>query len=117
MYLTYPLHLTFFQDDKRLVTGGQEKIIQIFDLEKPEAEALKLEGHTQAVKTALWSSDDSLIISGGQDSQLIFWDTRTLKPTKTVSTKAPVASVELSLDGKHMTTAAGKEVSFWDINT
>ena len=97
------------------MTGGQEKTLQIFDLEKPEAESIKLEGHTQSVKKALWSSDDSLIISGGQDQQLLFWDTRTLKPVKTVSTKAPVTSIELSLDGKHLTCTAGKEVSFWDV--
>jgi serine-threonine kinase receptor-associated protein len=36
---------------------------------------------------------------------------------KSVSTKVPISSVELSLDGKHITSAVGKEVLFWDVNT
>jgi len=101
-----------------LLTGGQDKVLRLFDLEKPEVEPLKLEGHTDSVKTALWmNSENSTIISGGQDSTLRLWDVRTLKEIKNISAKAPITSIELSLDGKHVTTTAGKEVYFWDIKS
>jgi serine-threonine kinase receptor-associated protein len=109
--------VNFSTDNKRLLSGGQDKILRIFDLEKPEADPLKLEGHADSIKNALWTSNNTTIVSGGQDSTLRIWDVRTLKEVKSINLKAPVGGIEVSLDGKHLTTAAGREVSFWDIKT
>jgi len=107
----------FSPDDKNLLTGCQDKLLRIFDLNKPEAEPLKIEGHTQSLKTAVWSNDGNTIISASQESVLRIFDTRTLTQVKTHSLKAPATSIEISLDGKHITTSVGKEVIFWDANT
>jgi serine-threonine kinase receptor-associated protein len=105
----------FSPDGKKIITGGQDKTLRIFDLEKPEAEAQQMEGHTQSVKQIVWSTQDpNCVISGGGDSALRVWDIRTLKEVKNVPVKAPIMSIELSWDNKHLTMAAGKEVSFWD---
>lgn len=107
----------FSPDTKRLLTGGQDKILRIFDLEKVEAKPLQLTAHTDSIRVALWNADNTTIISGGQDSVLRIWDSRTLTEVKSVAAKAPITSIELSLDGKHFTTTSGKDVSFWDIKT
>jgi len=104
----------FSQDGKRILTGGQDKTLRIYDLTKPEAEPLSLEGHTQPVKIALWSKDDSTIISGGQDSVLRVWDVRTLKEVISRPLKSAITSIEISLNSRHISTTAGKEVIFWD---
>jgi len=109
--------VNFAKDNKRILTGGQDKILRIFDLSKMEADPVKLEGHTQPIKIALWSADDNLIYSAGGESEFKVWDARTLSVIKTVPTKAPLASLELSLDRKHITTCTGKEVCFFDLDT
>jgi len=109
--------VNFAKDNKRILTGGQDKILRIFDLTKKEADPIKLEGHTQPIKVALWSADDNLIYSAGGESEFKVWDSRTLTVVKTVATKAPLSSLELSLDRKHITTCTGKEVAFFDLDT
>eukprot|EP01118_Nematostelium_gracile_P005757 TRINITY_DN182_c0_g1_i2.p1 TRINITY_DN182_c0_g1~~TRINITY_DN182_c0_g1_i2.p1 ORF type:complete len:318 (-),score=59.82 TRINITY_DN182_c0_g1_i2:62-1015(-) len=109
--------VNFSSDDKRLLTGGQDKILRIFDIEKPEAEPLKLEGHTDSVKTAIWMDNNNTIISAGQDLGMRIWDVRTLKEVKNLGSKSPIMDIEISLDGKHMMTAAGKEVQVWDLKS
>ena len=42
------------------------------------------------------------------------WDTRTLTAVKSVTTKNPITGIEISLDGKYLVLAAGKEVIFLD---
>jgi serine-threonine kinase receptor-associated protein len=107
--------VNFSQDNNHILTGGQDKALRIFDLSKPEAEPLIMEGHSQPIKTALWV-DQNTIISGAQDSTFKVWDTRTLSEVKTQVLKNSVSSVEASLDRKHITITSGREVSFWDIS-
>jgi len=109
--------VNFSTDNKRLLTGGQDKILRIFDLGKPEAEPFKLEGHSDSVRVALWNWDNSAVVSGGQDSVLRIWDVKTLKEIRSFPSRSPITSIEVCLDGKHLITTAGKEVSFWDIRT
>ena len=45
------------------------------------------------------------------------WDTRTLQLVRTVDTAAPVTDIELSPDGRFLTTAAGNAVQLWDAVT
>jgi len=104
----------FSRDSTKILTGGQDKILRIFDLAKPEAEPLQLEGHSQPIKIALWCKDNNTIISGGQDSVLRVWDVRTLKEVQSHPVKGAITSIEISLDGRHLSTTSGKDVIFWD---
>lgn len=54
---------------------------------------------------------------GGADQVVRMWDTRSGVQVSTAFAKASVASLELSRDCKYITTAAGKEVTFWDATT
>jgi len=107
----------FSNDNKQILTGGQDKILRLFDLSQPDSDPLKLEGHTQSIKVALWSNDQNTIISAGQEQGIRVWDVRTLSQVKLLNTKSPVSNIEISLDKKHITTTSGKEVNFWDVNT
>jgi len=106
--------VNFTADSKKLLTAGQDQILRIYDLEKPEAEPQQLKGHTQSVKNALWCKNDpNTIISGGGDSALKVWDIRTLSEVKSISVKSSITSIEICLDGKHLVSTCGKEVQFW----
>lgn len=54
----------FTQDSNYLLTGGQDKLLRIYDLNKPEAEPKEISGHTSGIKKALWCSDDKHPFSG-----------------------------------------------------
>ncbi|PWA97653.1 WD40 repeat-containing protein [Artemisia annua] len=51
---------------------------------------------------------------GNLDSML--WDVRSGKIVRTLETKSPVTSAEVSKDGRYITTADGSSVKFWDAN-
>jgi len=109
--------VNFSADSKKVLTGGQDKILRIFDVEKPDSEPVQLKGHTESVKHALWTKDPNIIISGGGDSALRVWDLRTGAEAKNIPVKGPLSSIEICLDNKHLTTTSGKEVSFWNAST
>lgn len=44
------------------------------------------------------------------------WDVRTGDIVRTLETKSPVTSAEVSQDGRYITTADGFSVKFWDAN-
>ncbi|KAK6284650.1 hypothetical protein POUND7_003602 [Theobroma cacao] len=46
----------------------------------------------------------------------MLWDLRSGKIVQTLETKSPVTSAEVSQDGRHITTADGSNVKFWDAN-
>jgi len=62
-------------------------------------------------------NNDHLILSGGADQVVRMWDARSGMQVSTAFAKASVASLELSRDSKYLTSAAGKEVTFWDAAT
>lgn len=44
------------------------------------------------------------------------WDVRTKSVVRTLDTKSSCTSVEVSRDGRYITTADGNTVKFWDAN-
>jgi len=103
------------KDARRAVTAGQEKVLQIWDTEHGAC-SVTLPGHQDVVKQVLWINDHS-IFSGGADAVIRLWDLRSGSQAITAFAKSSVASLELSKDGKVLTSAAGKEVTFWDPHT
>ncbi|KAE8772112.1 Serine-threonine kinase receptor-associated protein [Hordeum vulgare] len=81
------------QDTHMLLTGGVEKILRIYDMNRPDAAPRELD-----------KTPSSL------------WDVRSGKIVQTLETKAPVTSAEVSQDGRFITTADGSSVKFWDAN-
>jgi len=102
-------------DSRQVVTAGQEKILQVWDTEHGKCK-VSLPGHQQNVRQVIWVNDN-LILSGGADEVIRLWDMRSATQALTAFAKASVSSLEMSLDGKYLTSAAGKEVTFWDAVT
>lgn len=104
----------FASDGVRLATAGQEKLVKIYDLAQL-AEVNALAGHTDTIKEIIWTSEHTLISAG---DNIRFWDLRVGErggEVKQLSVNGgPVVSMELSLDGKHLTAVSGKTVHFFD---
>jgi len=59
----------------------------------------------------------ALLLASGDEKGVRLWDIRTSSVVKTLSTNAPIASMELSIDGSVVSAASGKDVFFWDAKT
>lgn len=106
--------VAFSPDDSKILTGGQEKLLRLFDLAKPEADPLILEGHTETVKIAQWNAPagENILISGGSDSTLRIWDLREAKEVRSIPMQEPITSMELTAN--HLTVTHGRVVTFFD---
>ncbi|KAI3521660.1 hypothetical protein L1887_11132 [Cichorium endivia] len=108
---------SFSEDTNYLMTGGFEKILRIFDLNRPDAPPREVEHSPGAVRTVAWLHSDQTILSTCSDSGGVrLWDVRSGKIVHTLETKASVTSAEVSKDGRYITTADGSSVKFWDAN-
>jgi serine-threonine kinase receptor-associated protein len=122
----------FARDRGRIVTGGQEGVLRVFDLERPDAEPVEFGGRAHsaalrrqklaAVQCARWlGADDSAVVSSGSaDAALLVWDPRDPgAPARRigVSASAPVASFQLCHGGAAISYGVGDTVSLIDAAT
>lgn len=108
----------FNQDTKYLLTGGPEKKLRIYDLNRHDASPTVLEGsHDDTIRTLTILNDDRTILSTCHSKgNAWLWDARYGNVAMTLNTRDPITSVELSNDGRYITTATGSTVKFWDAN-
>ncbi|CAH9089422.1 unnamed protein product [Cuscuta epithymum] len=107
----------FSEDTNFLLTGGVEKILRIYDLNRPDAPPREVAKCPGSVRTVSWLHSDQTILSSCSDMGGVrLWDVRTGGIARTLETKSPVTSAEVSQDGRYITTADGSSVKFWDAN-
>jgi WD40 repeat protein len=68
----------FHPDGTRLATGGRDRAIWLWDLERGE-EVARLPGHTSYVYSLAFSPDGTTLVSGSGDSTVRLWDTAPLR--------------------------------------
>jgi serine-threonine kinase receptor-associated protein len=108
----------FSGDCQRLLTGGSEKLLRIYDLGNIDAAPYVMEGSPSQIRTAQFTADDSLIMSScADDNGIRVWDVRTNVVVTTLATDTPVTSIEITENGRYITTADGKNVTFFDAMT
>ncbi|XP_024371090.1 uncharacterized protein [Physcomitrium patens] len=108
----------FSESTTHLLTGGAEKVLRIFDLARPDAPPTLLESKPETpIRAAVWHHSDQTILSSSNDiGGVRVWDVRTKSVVRTLDTKSSCTSVEVSRDGRYITTADGNTVKFWDAN-
>jgi len=99
-----------------LLTGGQEKKVRIFDLNRPEAEPEFLcdagtLSHDGTVKSVVWVGEH-IGVTGGEDGKIKWWDLRTRNLTTTLNFPNPITSMEWSPQTQRLVVTSGKTVSF-----
>lgn len=104
-----------FSHGNKLATGGMEKMIRIYDLNEPDVAPVTLPKAEAGIRSIVWLHEDNTILCALSDKPgLNVYDVRTLQLTKTLDSKAPITSTDVSYDGKYLTTAEGSVVRFWD---
>ncbi|KPP62085.1 hypothetical protein Z043_119755 [Scleropages formosus] len=104
----------FTQDSIHLLTGGNDKVLRVFDLSKPEADPQEFTGHTSAIKKALWCNSDKQILSAADDKTVRLWDRNTMEVLKTLSFDVSVSSMEYIPDGEILVITYGKTIAFYN---
>lgn len=106
----------FAAGSTRLATGGMEKLLRIFDLERPDAPPQQLAGAQKGLRNVAFVQNDALLLTTQQDTPGIdVWDARAGALVRSLPTEAPVGSIDLTFDGRFLTTTDGSSIRFWDV--
>jgi hypothetical protein len=68
----------FHPDGTRLATGGRDRAIWLWDLQRGE-DVARLTGHTSYIWSLAFSPDGKTLVSGSGDSTVRLWDTAPLR--------------------------------------
>src|SRR5436309_2807067 len=67
-------------DGKTLAAGGNEKVVYLWEV-STGAELMRLQGHTERIRSIAISSDGKRLASAGDDRVILVWDSATGKQT------------------------------------
>ncbi|KAJ8915128.1 hypothetical protein NQ315_000380 [Exocentrus adspersus] len=109
--------VNFSKDSALLTTGSNEKLVRIFDLNKPDAGPEVFSGHTGGIRHVSFFRDDTHLVSCADDKTLRVWDRASGKEVQKVEFASTPNSLEVSKDGSVITVAYANHVSFLDSGT
>jgi WD40 repeat protein len=110
------LSMAFSPDGKRLVTGGKEYTVKIWDVETGEMLLPPLLGHTGDVSTVAFSPDGRWVASGGEDSTVKVWDSRTGELVRSFRGHTGLVSTMAFLDSRTLITGSrDRRIMFWNL--
>ena len=119
----YIRSVCFSPDGKTLVTGAEDKLVRIWDLETKEI-IKRLSGHEQDIYSLDYSADGKLIASGSGDHTIKVWDVEsgeclhTLKPDQVPNRESGITSVSISPDSKTLIAGSlDQYVRIWDLSS
>ena len=107
--------LAFSPCGKFFATGGDDKVIRIWNVEAGKEHA-RLEGHTGGVYSLCYYDEGKKLFSGSEDKTIKLWGIATKRELRTVHT----GSVEcLTLDPKGQLLLSGSDetIKVWDAAT
>ncbi|CAD5122875.1 DgyrCDS11276 [Dimorphilus gyrociliatus] len=107
----------FSNDSQKLLTGSNEKLLRIFDLNNTDSEPFLFSGHTDLIRNSVFCPDENFIISSSDDKTIRLWDRRTGHVCKEVELPDIPMSIEISVDGTLLTVGHGRKISFYSMDS
>jgi WD40 repeat protein len=104
---------------KQLALGFSDHSIQILDLAQGAAPIARLEGHTNSVFALGFSPDEAVLVSGGRDACLKFWNTNSyLLEENVVAHLYAINYLSFREDGQYLVTCSmDKSLKLWDMSS
>ncbi len=101
---------------KHLALGLSDHSIQVLDLAADTLPITRLEGHSNSVFALEFSPDEKILVSGGRDACLKFWNTdRYLLEENLVAHLYAINYLSFREDGKYLVTCSmDKSLKIWD---
>ena len=99
----------FSPDDKKLITGGDDMRVLVYDVEKLSinSSARELGSHLGKVSDVKFSKNGDLMASAGWGGNVIIWDMHNEKEYLSTNAghRGPINAVQFSNDGKYLYTS------------
>ncbi|KAJ8963807.1 hypothetical protein NQ317_008855 [Molorchus minor] len=107
--------VNFSKDSSLLTTGSNEKLVRVFDLNKPEA-GCPLDGVPYSCETPVYTGHTSAVrhFRSADDKTLRVWDRSSGKEVQKVDFPSTPNSLEVSKDGTVLTVTYSNHVAFLD---
>lgn len=104
--------------DGQIAVVTEDNIIHAWDIDLWQ-ESWYVKGHPDAITALQFTSDGSLLLSGGIDGILRLWDARDFKELKRFNTGTDIlTALDVSSDGKKILTGSlTGDASVWDVET
>lgn len=111
--------VAFDEASIHLLTGNNEKLLRVFDLNQPSTNpAVEMySGHAGAIKRALFCRNDKCIVSCAEDKAVKIWDRSTGSEIQQIDFTTNPGSIEISRDGSILTVTNGSNVSFFEMES
>jgi WD40 repeat protein len=108
----------FFPDNRRLVTGGSDHLVRIWDIVTGE-QLMALSGHSDMIWSVAVSPDGHTLASTSADKTAKIWSADTGQEIATLRGHTDdMGQVGFAPDGKKMATASSdRTVKVWDVAT
>ncbi|KAH0849014.1 hypothetical protein HID58_090454, partial [Brassica napus] len=101
---------------QQLASGGNDRLVHIWDRSTSTQWLHRLRGHTSAVKALAWCPFQSdLLASGGgaEDRKIKFWNTRTGACLNSLDTASQVSSLLWSNNQRELLCSHGSQLTLW----
>ncbi|XP_053990566.1 serine-threonine kinase receptor-associated protein isoform X2 [Hylaeus anthracinus] len=106
--------VNFSTDSNYLCTGSNEKLVRIYDLNKPDAAPQVFSGHKHGIRHVTFFNNNTQLITCADDKTLRVWDRNSSQEIKRLDFSSIPNSMELSKDGTIITTTHSNIVTFWN---
>ncbi|KAI9311638.1 WD40-repeat-containing domain protein [Dichotomocladium elegans] len=107
--------VNFCPEGTRIITGGQEKILRIYDLYRPDTPMYESQDHVGTVRATLWHPNGNIIMSGGEDGGILVKDLRQMKTVCEFTTGGPLAFMNFTSSHEAVYWANEKNVHVWSL--
>ena len=110
--------VTFSYDSKLVISGPDDKTVQIWNVETGEVVAGLFIGHRSLVSSVMFLPDDKLVVSGSYNCTIRVWNVKSAEtvigPLK--GHEGPVNSVAISNDGHRVVSCSNDStIRVWDL--
>ena len=106
--------LAVSSDESKLASGGQDRTIRIWDLQRRILDFM-LVGHETEIADLLWVSS-SLLASSDRDGTIRIWDVSARRLVQTHQTSSSFPQLSVSQDGRFLAGSSGRHVISIDLN-
>jgi len=109
--------LTVSYDGKLMACGSTNAVIKIIPTSW-QGTIYELTGHTNKIKSLVFTPDSKNLVSAGADGQVILWNIETREPSVLISAEEAINSVDISSSGQYLLAASDNgTIHLWDMTS